>query len=456
MYFQSLMPRPEIGAHSFLFDFDGTRVVVDAGMHPKQVGRDALPEFERAGDQELDAIIVTHAHLDHAGTLPLLQRRHPRTPVFLTAETAALADIMLHNSVNVMSNQREELSLPEYPLFTHAEVEEATEQWVPRRYEQPFEIGSNGVRAKFYSAGHVLGAAGVWFETPCGRTIFQTGDVNFEDQSLTQGAEFPSSGIDTLVLETTRGDNPRDPGYTREKEAQKLAESIRRTFKKGGSVLMPVFALGKSQELLLLLHELKVAGEIPVAPIYIGGLSLKITRVTDDFADRSRRRYPGFRLLQEIPELQISPRPPRKGTRRPMVYRPGALYLLSSGMMTENTVSNDFAFDFIDNPANLLAFVGYADPDSPGGRLKAAPRGYPFVINEMRSPVPLECEVESFDFSGHSDRETLRAYANKVKPRQIILVHGDEPALKWFESTLSADMPDCRVITARKEEKIAL
>ncbi len=456
MFFQSLMPRAEIGANSFLFDFDGTRVVVDSGMHPKMVGTEALPDLDALGFDTLDGIVLTHAHLDHAGTLPLLQRRHPRTPVFLTAETAALTDIMLHNSVNVMSSQREELSLLEYPLFTHTEVEEVVAQWTPRRFDQPFEIGDRGVRARLYSAGHVLGASGVLFETPAGRSVFQTGDVNFEDQSLTVGAEFPTSGIDTLVMETTRGDAPRDPGYTREKEAQKLARAIRETFRNGGSVLMPVFALGKTQELLLLIHELKQAGEIPAAPIFIGGLSLKVTRATDDLADRSRRLRPGFRLLQEIPELQFSARPPRKGTRRPMVYRPGALYLLSSGMMTENTVSNEFAFDFIGNPANHLAFVGYADPDSPGGRLKAAAHGYPFLLNEKRPPVPLNCTVESFDFSGHSDREALRAYANRVKPRRIILVHGDEPALRWFEATLRADLPDSEVIIARKEQPIAL
>jgi len=102
MFFQSLLPRPEIGANSFLFDFDGTRVVVDSGMHPKYFGAEALPMHDALGFDALDGVILTHAHLDHLGSVPILQRRHPRTPVFMTEATAHLSDIMLHNSVNVM------------------------------------------------------------------------------------------------------------------------------------------------------------------------------------------------------------------------------------------------------------------------------------------------------------------------------------------------------------------
>lgn len=453
MFFHSLLPRPEIGANSFLFDFDGTRVVVDSGMHPKYVGSEALPVQEGVGFDGLDGIILTHAHLDHLGTLPLLQRRHPRAPVFMTEATAVLADIMLHNSVNVMSSQREELGLVNYPLFTHNEVEECVTHWVTRGLERKFDIG--GVRAAFYDAGHVLGAVGVLFETPRG-TIFHTGDVNFEPQSLATGGDFPKTGIDTLVLETTRGDSPRDPGYSRAAEARRLAETIRRTMARGGSVLMPVFALGKSQEMLVLLHQLARAGELPELPIFLGGLSLKVSNAYDELAHRSRRQHPGLELLRDIPNLKVSARPRRNKARSSIVYQPGAIFALSSGMMTENTLSNDFAFQFLANPANTLAFVGYADPDSPGGRIKNTPQGYPVRLNEHREPVELHCEVESFDFSGHSDREALRAYANEVKPRRIILVHGDLPALEWFEQTLKTDMPQCQVVIARQGEPISL
>jgi Cft2 family RNA processing exonuclease len=455
MVFHSLLPRPDIGANSYLFDLDGTRVVIDSGLHPKRVGAEALPLALPPGVGALDGIILTHAHLDHVGTLPLLQRRHPRTPVFLSEATAAIAQAMLHNSVNVMSSQREELGLPEYPLFTHGDVDACGDQWAMRRLERPFEIGGGSVRARFHHAGHVLGAVGVTLETPRG-SILHTGDVHFEEQSIETGADFPQGGIDVLVMEATRGAAPRRSGYSRAAEASRLAALIRETLDGGGSVLMPVFALGKSQEVIVLLHELARAGEIPPAPVFLGGLSLKITRIYDEFSERVRRRHPGLELLREIPQLQVPPRPRRGAARPTPPQRPGAIFALSSGMMTENTLSNDFAFGFLGNPKNTVAFVGYADPESPGGRLKSAAPGARVALHSQRAAVEVKARVESFDFSGHADREALRAYANRLKPGKIILVHGDPPALEWFQQTLQADLPATRVQIARAEEPIPL
>lgn len=455
MFFQSLLPRPEIGANSFLFDFDGTRVVVDSGMHPKHFGDDALPLHEPLGFDALDGIVLTHAHLDHLGSLPLLQRRHPRTPVFMTEATAHLSDIMLHNSVNVMTSQREELGLVNYPLFTHDEVNEATRQWSLRGMKRGFEIGDRGVRATFFDAGHVLGAVAVQFDTPRG-TILHSGDVHFEEQSIATGADLPRSGVDTLVLEATRGDSPRDPSYTRAGEARRLAGVIRETLKRGGSVLIPVFALGKSQEILVLLHQLVQSGELPSTPVFLGGLSTKVCAAYDELTHRATRLHRGLELLRELPDLQFSARPKRGKARARLPYRPGAIFALSSGMMSENTVSNEFAFQFLDNPANTLCFVGYADPESPAGRIRNTPHGYPVRLNENREAVDLRCGVESFDFSGHSDRERLREYARELQPRRIILVHGDPPALEWFQRTLSADRPGCEVIIAQPHTPIPL
>ena len=455
MFFQSLLPKPEIGANSFLFNFDGTQVVVDSGMHPKHVGAEALPLHEPLGFDALDGVVLTHAHLDHLGTLPLLQRRHPRTPVFMTEATARLADIMLHNSVNVMTSQREELGLATYPLFTHDEVNEVMEQWSLRKIGRGFEVGDRGVKATFYDAGHVLGAVGVRFDTPRG-TVLHSGDVHFEEQSITTAADFPRSGVDTLVLEATRGDSPRNPAYTRAGEASRLAGVIRETLKAGGSVLMPVFALGKSQEMLVLLHQLVLSGELPATPVFLGGLSTKVSAAYDELTHRSSRLHQGLELLRELPDLQFSARPRRGRSRSSIQYRPGAIFALSSGMMTENTLSNDFAFQFLENPANTLAFVGYADPESPAGRIRSTPHGHPVRLNEHRNAVDLRCRVETFDFSGHADREALRGYARQLKPSRIILVHGDPPALEWMRATLSADLPGTQVVVAEPGVQIPL
>ena len=115
--------------------------------------------------------------------------------------------------------------------------------------------------------------------------------------------------------------------------------------------------------------------------------------------------------------------------------------------MTEKTLSNSFARHMLSDPKNLLVFVGYADPDSPAGKIREAQIGDTVQLSPDIAPQQLNCRVEKFNFSGHASRESLRAYANKVTPKKIILVHGDGEAIEWFKGALSSDMPGCEILT---------
>src|ERR1044072_8046998 len=251
MKFINLTRRTEIGANSYFLEAAGQRLVLDSGMHPKLEGDEALPNFRARGHRQRDAIILSHAHLDHSGTLPLLMQRQPTARIFMTEATAEIASALLHNSVNVMTRQREELGLVMYPLFTHRQTDRATEQWRSCPLRQPFTLegerarreGEDGVTVEFVDAGHVLGAAGVILRAE-GRTIFYSGDVNFDDQTITKGAVFPQADVDVLIIETTRGDSPLPAGFTRAAEERRLVHAINRGFRAGGCVLMPVVALG--------------------------------------------------------------------------------------------------------------------------------------------------------------------------------------------------------------------
>src|SRR5204863_4358220 len=123
--FINLTRRTEIGANSYYIELGGHRLVLDCGMHPKEMGDAALPNFKPIADRQLDAIIISHAHQDHIGTLPVLMQRQPAAPVFMTEPTAEIGDALLHNSVNVMLRQREEIGAVGYPLFTHRGVDRA-------------------------------------------------------------------------------------------------------------------------------------------------------------------------------------------------------------------------------------------------------------------------------------------------------------------------------------------
>jgi Cft2 family RNA processing exonuclease len=228
MHFESLTRRAEIGANSYLIDFDGFRVILDTGMHPKNEGKEAIPRYDELEFDSVDAIFVTHSHLDHSGTLPLAMRRNPSAPVFMTEPTGSLVEAMLHNSVNVMTSKRDELNIEDYPLFTHKEVEKLPFGWQYRKPGKRFRLSEKegSPECEFFDAGHILGSIGIMFYHK-GERIFYTGDVNFEDQTINKGAAFPAQEVDTLIVETTRGASPRDPEYCRINESDRLGVSMK-------------------------------------------------------------------------------------------------------------------------------------------------------------------------------------------------------------------------------------
>jgi len=446
--FTNLTRRTEIGANSYLIETAGQRLVLDSGMHPKEEGEEALPNFRALGDRALDAIIISHSHLDHIGTLPVLMRRQPDARIFMTDATADIGSVLLHNSVNVMTRQREEIGVAMYPLFTHRETDRATDRGRGWPLRQPFTLAgerarpneTNDITAEFVDAGHVLGSAGVLLRVE-GRTIFYSGDVNFDDQTIMQGARFPESDVDVLIMETTRGDNPLPAGFTRAAEEQRLAAAIVRSFANGGCVLMPVFALGKTQEALAMIYKFrreKLLGEFPV---YIGGLSMKMTEIYDRRSAMMRRHFPRLQLLEEVAPFILNGQ-----TIRDSPAMAGRIYALSSGMMTPKTLSNIFARRVLENPRHSIFFVGYADPESPAGVLKMARPGDLISLDPDEPAQPLRCGIEQFQFSAHASRESIVRYVKQLAPKKIVLVHGDPAAVEWTSAQLAAGLPESEVI----------
>jgi Cft2 family RNA processing exonuclease len=439
----------EIGANCYLLEAGDRRIVLDCGAHPKHEGRDSLPQLDHLSGKHLDAIILSHAHQDHLGSLPVLMRQHPSAPAFMTEPTRQLADVMLHNSVNVMS-KRHENGEGEAPTFLHREATNCVRRFQSLPLHDRFTLSGEripygetaDVSFQFEDAGHILGSTAVLIEAD-GRRVLYTGDVNFHNQSLMHGAHLPEKDLDTVIIECTRGAVPQPADFTREKEEERFAGAIREVFARGGSVLVPVFALGKSQELLAMLFTLRKKGLLPECPVYIGGLSTKLSEIHDKLASASHRQHPGLSLLPAISPFTISG---REVHQQPI--RPGRIYALSSGMMTEHTLSNVIAPHFLPNPAHGIFFVGYADPDSPAGRLRAAKPGDSFQVAPDIQPETLRCQVETFGFSAHGDRESLVDYIQRASPKQVVLVHGDPDAQEWMRQTLSVRVPLTKVLSA--------
>ena len=461
MKFINLTRRTEIGANSYYLEIGRHRLMLDCGMHPKNTGEDALPHLKAIADRGIDAILISHAHQDHIGTLPVAMRRFPGARVFVTEATADIGNVLLHNSVNVMTRQLEEIGESSYPLFTHRETDRASERWrwcpvrqrlsiAGERAPQPRML--SGLTFEFFDAGHVLGSTGILLRAE-GQTVFYTGDVNFDDQTIMEAAIFPEEKIDVLIMECTRGDHAKPAGWTRASEERRLAEALEDAFARGACVLIPVFALGKTQEILAMLYKFrresrKLSGEFP---IYIGGLSSKMTDLYDRRARMTRRQLPRLQLMRDVAPFILNDE-----TVRDAALRGGRVYVLSSGMMIPKTLSNVFARRLIENPQHSIFFVGYANPESPAGLLRDEGPGGEVALDPDKPRQRIRCNIEQFQFSAHATRETLIEYAKKLSPRKVVLVHGDPPAVEWMRAQLHADLPDTDVIVPAPSAEVEL
>jgi Cft2 family RNA processing exonuclease len=384
-------------------------------------------------------------------------RHHPDAPVFMTEATRQLSDVMLHNSVNVMMKKRDD-GVADYPLFTHREADAITKRWRVAPLHTRFDLSGERLRAdeeadvslEFFDAGHILGSAGTLIRAE-GRTIFYTGDVQFDDQTIMQGARFPEDPLDVLIIESTRGDRATPEGFTRAGEELRLARAIQEAFARGAGILIPVFALGKTQELLAMFHDFRRRGMFQPCPIYIGGLGTKLAEIYDKLAGQTPRQKPELQILDAVAPFTMAGK-----TADSTPLKPGRIYAISSGMMTEKTLSNSFARQVLSDRQHSLFFVGYTDPESPAGRIRNAEHGSIVQLSPEYPSQALECDLQQFNFTAHASRESIRAYANKVQPKKIILVHGDAPAIEWFRGALAADLPECEILTPTPGEPLTL
>ncbi len=431
-----------IGANSMYVQLGNFHLVIDSGHHPKKVGRLAAPNLRPLQGVKLDLIIITHCHLDHIGSLPLLMRAHPDTPVIMTLPSRMLIERMLHNSANVMVREREEKGIMEYPLFTHDEIERLAPRMFPHQFNHPkkFTGAHDEIEFTFHSAGHIPGAAGVELLHKH-RRIFFTGDVLFNAQRILDGAKFPQGHFDTLVTETTRGATETTPGLSRSNEMLRLVDTINATLQRGGSVLIPVFALGRMQEIMAILHDARKFNKLADCPIFASGLGLDISDYFDQISKKTGLVHFTRGVMKDL-KVKKSPRDLVAG-KEPHTQ---GIYVVSAGMLVEKTPSYTIASALAGNPKHSICFVGYCDPDTPGGHLQAAKNGESFLFDAVNVKVKLRAHVERFELSGHANREEILDYAVQCHPRSIVLTHGDPPARAWFAEQLAVKLPQAKIL----------
>ncbi|WP_456397406.1 MBL fold metallo-hydrolase [Desulfurobacterium sp.] len=383
----------EIGASAYLYIIDGKKILIDFGIrfNPKEPHPDI--EFLNALAPELDAIVITHAHIDHCGAFHIVSARYPETPIYTTFETAELLSVMVEDAIKVKYVGRDEESTKEYKLLDEAFLRIERKNFFSTIHIDNIEI-------TLYPAGHILGAASILIKWN-GKTLFHTGDISLKDQITVKGAVLPEEKVDILVMESTYY-------YTKAEKSpeETLAESINRIITRGGKILIPVFALGRAQEIISLIKEAMKKGNIPPVNVYVDGLAKEICNIYEhniekeffNFYIQPAPRYEGLSFEESCEEN----------------IREADIIISTSGMLMENTPSHIYAKIISKKAKNGIIFSGYLSEESFGFKL----------INNRNQFKQFKCEILKHHLSAHSKREDLNKVKKQLKPGKTILIHG--------------------------------
>jgi Cft2 family RNA processing exonuclease len=251
-------------------------------------------------------------------------------------------------------------------------------------------------------------------------------------------------------METTRGNRDLPAGFTRHTEIARLRRAIVRALEENkGAILIPTFALGRTQEILALLAIMMEEGDLKPQPIYIGGLGRVFTEIYDLEAHRTHRQYPNLQLHEALNLVVLE-----QGQSEKMRLTGGRIFVMTAGMMSENTAAHNLALRMIGNESQSIFFVGYTDPDTPGGRLRAARQGETFLFSPSAGEVTRRCHIEDFDLTAHANRRDVLDFVSQADPRAVLLSHGEQDSRNWFEQQIHARHPKIKIVQPKPGESV--
>lgn len=423
MKLQFLGGASEVGASCTVLEAGRHRVVVDAGIRMNPRDGDSLPDLARLqGGQPPTAILVTHAHMDHVGALPLVHLAFPQTPVYTTGPTLSLMRILLQDSLKIMESRWEkEQDVPLYPPQAVAGLLARVRE-VPPCEKVPLDEGR--LQATFTPSGHVLGCCSILLDTEEGRVLF-SGDYSVDRQRTVEGMLVPRVHPHVVLSEATYGNRLH---ANRRAEEERLARTVAEVIAAGGKVLVPAFALGRAQEVLLVLLAAQSRGEIPRFPIYVDGMVKNVCAAYAahaEFLGRDLRRQ-AARGNPFFPAEGCA-RPVSAPERQALLDGPPCCFVSSSGMLTGGP-SVLYAAQLAADPRNAILITGYQDEESPGRRLLDLAEARTHSLFLQGREVQVACRVERYGLSAHADQAQMAGVLHRLSPHDVVLVHGDDEA----------------------------
>ncbi|CCC69876.1 hypothetical protein NCAS_0D02950 [Naumovozyma castellii] len=431
--FFSLGGSNEVGRSCHILQYKGKTIMLDAGVHPAYQGMASLPFYDEFDLSTIDVLLISHFHLDHAASLPyVMQKTNFKGRVFMTHPTKAIYRWLLRDFVRVTSIGVNSTIGNDDNIYTDEDLAESFDKIETVDYHSTVDV--DGIKFTAFHAGHVLGAAMFQIEIAGLRVLF-TGDYSREMDRHLNSAEVPSLPSDVLIVESTFGTATHEPRLNREKN---LTQLIHSTVSRGGRVLLPVFALGRAQEIMLILDEYWSqhaeelgSGQVPI--YYASNLAKKCMSVFQTYVnmmnDDIRRKFrdsqtnpfifKNISYLRNLEEFQDF----------------GPSVMLASPGMLQSGLSRDVLEKWCPDEKNLVLITGYSIEGTMAKFIMLEPDTIP-SINNPEVTVPRRCNVEEISFAAHVDFQENLEFIEKISANNIILVHGESNPMGRLKSAI--------------------
>ena len=434
-----------------LLEAAGARILLDAGLFQGRRAETRVLNARLPFDaRRIDGVVLSHAHIDHSGRLPLLVKDGFHGPVYSTPATRDLSAVMLADAGHIQEKDHEFLqrrgkATPESePLYSLRDAIAVQDLIVGVPYHRVFYLRKH-LALEFLEAGHILGSAAIDLRITEGgnqRLVF-SGDIGRSGLPIVRDPEPPSGPIDTLIVEATYADRQHETFPSAE---ARLGETVRRVAARGGKLFIPAFALGRAQELVYSLHHLYRAGQIPELPIYVDSpLAVDVTtvfRLHPEVFDRRERLIETTNELFDFPLLryvhEVSESKAIDAQHGP------AVIIAASGMVESGRILHHLAHGIGDH-RNLILFVGFQAQHTLGRRIQSGEE----VVNLLGQKYERRAEVETHgSYSAHADRDELRAWVRRLggPVRRAFVVHGEAGPLEAMATILREEgVPDIHI-----------
>jgi uncharacterized protein len=413
----------EVGRSSILLETPDTKILLDCGINPADKNEE-IPYFGviRFPLDELDAVVIAHAHIDHMGFLPYLYKAGYKGPVYCTEPTKDLMALLLLDAIMVSEKSGRE------PLYAEEHVKEVIKHCITKNFREVTDIAP-GIRLTFHGSSHILGSASVHLHIGDGKlNLVYSSDIKFGQTRLYNNMDANYPRVDSLILESTYGGKPINP--SRMKSEEKLIEVLNETYDKGGISLIPVFSVGRAQEVMIVLEEYFRRGKLKSKDVFIDGMTREASLI--------HTVYPEY-LKQNIKTRVLQNNSPfsskifrtvdyDENSRENVLKTPGSIIVASSGMLTGGPSVN-YLNELAENPNNSLVFVGYQARNSLGHKIQKGLKS--MIISDAQGKpktLNINLRLETVDaFSGHAYRQEILNYVAGInpKPKTILINHGD-------------------------------